>query len=113
MPEIRTLNQVEQSPVHIVSVSSDQVRPMQELQSVIIYTGGIPQGGEPGDLIAKKTDIDYDTEWVTPAAAVEQNNHNPVTSDAVYSGIQNAISELLNAGFIINGCDAAFVAGGD
>ena len=112
MPEIRTLNQVEQSSVHIVSVSSGEVRPMKEMENVVIYTGGIPMGGQPGDVISKKTATDYDTEWVTPARVVEQDNNNIVTSAAVYTGIQNAINEFFARGFILDGGDASFVAGG-
>jgi hypothetical protein len=104
MPEIRKLNQVEQSPVHIVSVSSGEVRPMQEVENVIIYAGGIPQGGQPGDIITKKTDIDYEIEWVTPSDAIGQDDHRPITAAAIYA--------LLADGFIIDGGDASFVAGG-
>lgn len=27
---------------------------------------GIPRGGSPGDLLAKASNTDYDTTWVTP-----------------------------------------------
>lgn len=113
MPEIRNLQQVEQSPVHIVSVSSDEVRPMQEAQNVVIYTGGIPQGGQAGDIIGKKSDIDYDTEWISPAEVVEQDNHNPVTSAAVYAEIRDYVSEMFSNGFIFDGGDASSIQGGD
>lgn len=112
MPEIRTLTQVSQSPVHIVSVSSDELKPVKEVQNVVIYTGGVPTGGQPGDIISKKTDVDYEVEWVSPANAVEEDNHNPVTSAAVYEGIRDYISMLLSEGFILDGGDASFVSGG-
>ena len=113
MPEIRNLKQVDQSPVHILSISSGEVRPMQEMQNVVIYTGGIPQGGQTGDIVSKKSDSDYDTQWITPAEAVDQDNHNPVTSAAVFAEIRNYVSSLFSEGFILDGCDASFVSGGD
>lgn len=94
MPEIRTLNQVRQGKVRIIGVSSDEVKMMHEEQNKIIHTDGIPAGGHTGDLLAKKSNANYDTEWITPATAVEQDNTRPITSAAVYTEIGN-INALL------------------
>ena len=55
---------------------------------------GIPRGGSEGDLLAKRTGSDYDTTWITPATAAEQDNTRPITSAAVYTEIGN-INALL------------------
>ena len=94
MPEIRTLNQVEQDSVHIVSVSAGEIRPMKEMENVVIYSGGLPEGGRRGDLLAKRSDANYETEWITPASTVEQDNTRPITAAAVYMEIGN-INALL------------------
>ena len=115
MPDIRTINQVEDDLAHIVSVSSGKVRsmekmeeesihivnvsagearPMKEMENVIIYSGGLPEGGKLGDLLAKRSNADYEAEWITPATRVEQDNTRPITSAAVYTEIGN-INALL------------------
>ena len=96
MPEIKKLNRVSQGAVRIIGVSSGEIRPVHEKQNVIIHTDGIPVGGQAGDLLAKRTDANYDTEWKTPANIVEQDNTNPITSAAVYTEIGN-INALLSA----------------
>jgi len=94
MPEIRELNQIRQGKVRIIGISSDEVHPMKEKQNVVIHTNDIPAGGSKGDLLAKKSDASYDTEWITPATAVEEDNTRPITSAAVYTEIGN-INALL------------------
>lgn len=94
MPDIRTLKQVRQGSVHIVGVTSGDVHMMQDMQNRIIHTSGMPKGGHRGDLLAKRSDANYDTEWVTPATVVEENNTKPITSAAVYTEIGN-INALL------------------
>ena len=94
MPEIRTLNQVRQEDIKIAKVSSGEVRMMHDLQNVVIHTSGVPAGGHTGDLLAKKSENDYDAEWITPANAVEQDNTLPITSAAVYTEVGN-INALL------------------
>ena len=79
MPEIKTLNRVSQGTVRI-----------------IVHTDGIPRGGHVGDLLAKKSDANFDTEWITPANAAEEDNTKPITSAAVYTEIGN-INVLLAA----------------
>lgn len=54
----------------------------------------LPQGGNTGDLLAKRTDTDYDVEWITPANSPEQDNTRPITAAAVYTEIGN-INALL------------------
>lgn len=55
---------------------------------------GMPEGGYTGDLLAKSSDNDYATEWITPASAAEQDNTRPITAAAVYTEIGN-INALL------------------
>ena len=64
------------------------------IEQVIIETGGLPEGGEIGDIIVKRSLEDYDVEWVTPASSAEQDNTRPITAAAVYTEIGN-INALL------------------
>jgi hypothetical protein len=47
-----------------------------------------------GDLLAKNSDTDYDTVWITPASSAEEDNTRPITAAAVYTEIGN-INALL------------------
>lgn len=58
------------------------------------YYSPLPTGGSAGDLLAKRTNTDYDVEWVTPATNAEQDNTRPITAAAVYTEIGN-INALL------------------
>ena len=69
---------------------------------------GSPAGGTTGQVLAKATEVDYDTEWVTPAAAdVTYNNAvSGLTADNVQDAIDEVVTELPLHGFrnkIING----------
>ena len=60
-------------------------------------TGGgsrLPAGGQPGDLLAKRSAGDGDVEWITPANHAEADNTRPITAAAVYTEIGN-INALL------------------
>lgn len=57
-------------------------------------TGGLPTGGNTGDLLIKSSGTDYAAEWVAPASAPEQDNTRPITAAAVYTEIGN-INALL------------------
>lgn len=94
MPEIRKLNQIRQGKIRIVKATSGGVRMMRDIQNVVIHTSGVPAGGRKGDLLAKKSNADYDAEWITPANAVEEDNTLPITSAAVYTEVGN-INALL------------------
>lgn len=94
MPEINKLHQVQQGNIKILRVLADRVRPVSEKQNIVIHTDGVPTGGRSGDLLAKKSDANYDVEWLTPATSVEQDNTRPITSAAVYTEIGN-INALL------------------
>lgn len=97
MPELRTLKTIGQDTVHIMGVSSgqDAVHVVGVSNgNVVVNRDGIPKGGHRGDLLAKKSDADIDTEWITPANAVEEDNTKPITSAAVYTEIGN-INALL------------------
>lgn len=94
MPEIGELRQVQQGTVHIVGVTQGTVNVMSEERNVIIHSDGIPAGGSQGDLLAKRTNGDYDVEWITPANSAEQDNTRPITAAAVYTEIGN-INALL------------------
>lgn len=59
-----------------------------------IESGGLPLGGNPGDIIIKRSGADYDAEWVPPATSAEQDNTRPITAGAVYTEIGN-INALL------------------
>ena len=56
--------------------------------------GNMPLGGEPGDIIIKRSSANFDAEWVPPASSVEQDNTRPITAAAVYTEIGN-INALL------------------
>ena len=94
MPELGTLQQVNQGSVRIASVTQGSVGMMSMPQNTVIHTSGVPEGGHQGDLLAKRTDGDYDVEWITPANAVEQDNTRPITAAAVYTEVGN-INALL------------------
>lgn len=56
--------------------------------------GGLPTGGNTGDILMKASNADYDAGWETPANAVEEDNTLPITSAAVYTEVGN-INALL------------------
>ena len=56
--------------------------------------GNLPAGGNENDLLMKRSNADYDAQWVTPANSAEQDNTRPITSAAVYTEIGN-INALL------------------
>lgn len=56
--------------------------------------GSFPSGGLTGDLLVKRTDANYDTEWITPANSPEEDNTRPITAAAVYTTVGN-INALL------------------
>lgn len=62
-----------------------------------IYTegGALPTGGVYGDILMKRSDRDYDSEWIAPATSAEQDNTRPITAGAVYTEIGN-INALLS-----------------
>ena len=49
----------------------------------------LPSGGEAGQLLMKTSNVDYVTEWVSPAGQMEQDNTRPITSAAVYATVGN------------------------
>lgn len=65
-----------------------------EINVIQVMPGGLPKGGNFGDIIIKKSSEDYDAEWVPPANSVEQDNTRPITAAAVYTEIGN-INALL------------------
>lgn len=62
--------------------------------SPTVIEANFPPGGYTGDLLAKRTDSDFDVEWITPANSAEQDNTRPITAAAVYTEIGN-INALL------------------
>lgn len=56
--------------------------------------GNMPLGGNPGDIIIKRSTENFDAEWVPPANSVEEDNTRPITAAAVYTEIGN-INALL------------------
>lgn len=65
------------------------------IEHVYVEGGALPQGGEAGDILMKRSSGDYDAEWVTPATSAEQDNTRPITAGAVYTEIGN-INALLS-----------------
>ena len=59
-----------------------------------IVEADFPPGGYAGDLLAKRTDTDFDVEWITPADSPEEDNTKPITAAAVYTTVGN-INALL------------------
>ena len=59
-----------------------------------VIEADFPPGGFQGDLLAKRTDTDFDVEWITPANSPEQDNTRPITAAAVYTTVGN-INALL------------------
>ena len=51
--------------------------------------GGLPVGGQAGDILVKRSSENDDAYWVAPANAVEQDNTLPITSAAVYTEVGN------------------------
>lgn len=64
------------------------------VEQIVIDGAQLPEGGNAGDLLAKRSSTDYDTEWITPASSVEKDNTSPITAAAVYTEIGN-INALL------------------
>ncbi len=64
------------------------------LRETVVVGGSLPLGGNPGDVLLKKTVTDFDAEWVAPANHAEEDNTRPITAAAVYTEIGN-INALL------------------
>lgn len=64
------------------------------LRETVVVGGSLPLGGNPGDVLLKKTVTDFDSEWVAPADRAEEDNTRPITAAAVYTEIGN-INALL------------------
>jgi hypothetical protein len=105
MPDIRDLQSVRQEEVHMVNLSPEirNLLPVKQgevhmvnlsMGNKTIITNPLPPGGNSGDLLIKKSDGDYDVEWVAPANSPEQDNTRPITAAAVYTEIGN-INALL------------------
>ena len=60
----------------------------------VLESGSLPVGGNPGDIIIKRTSADFDAIWTAPANRAEQDNTLPITAGAVYTEIGN-INALL------------------
>ena len=54
---------------------------------------GVAPGGTAGQVLAKATEADYDTEWVTPAAA--DVTYNNAVSGLTADDVQDAIDEVV------------------
>ena len=51
---------------------------------------GVPAGGETGQVLAKASGSDYDTQWVTPAAYVTKEELNTAIAAAIAGAIEEA-----------------------
>lgn len=65
-----------------------------DISSEDLNLSSVPAGGSRGDLLAKRSDVHGDVEWITPASSVEEDNTRPITAAAVYTEIGN-INALL------------------
>ena len=54
----------------------------------------LPPGGNVGDILIKQSLIDGDASWTQPAQEVEDDNTIPVTSQAVYAAINDAVETI-------------------
>ena len=54
----------------------------------------VPAGGSTHDILMKRSNSNFDMEWVAPATSVQADNTLPITSGAVYTEIGN-INALL------------------
>jgi len=80
-----------------LSATFSSSRPMTAEFSGSSGSGGgpsLPPGGGQGDLLAKRSPVDGDAEWITPANSAEADNTRPITAAAVYTEIGN-INALL------------------
>lgn len=64
------------------------------IEHVYVEGGALPEGGNAGDILMKRSNGNYDAEWVAPATSAEQDNTRPITAGAVYTEIGN-INALL------------------
>lgn len=67
-----------------------------QLHTLYPADNGIPEGGEPGALLTKVSLKDFDAEWILPVNQVIQGNDGPVTSDAVYIAITDAVDIIMS-----------------
>lgn len=86
-------------PSSIDSALSDQsTNPVQNkvIKQALdnVTSAALPSGGEAGQILMKTSNVDYVTEWVSPANQMEQDNTRPITSGAVYTTVGN-IQQLL------------------
>lgn len=86
-------------PSSIDSALSDQsTNPVQNkvIKQALdnVTSTALPSGGEAGQILMKTSNVDYVTEWVSPANQMEQDNTRPITSGAVYTTVGN-IQQLL------------------
>ena len=71
-----------------------QIPTMSDMEAALSTLQGLPSGGITGQLLMKRTSIDFDAEWISPANSAEQDNTRPITAGAVYTEIGN-INALL------------------
>ncbi len=64
------------------------------IQVTHLEGGSLPIGGHAGDILIKRSDEPFDSEWIPPATSPEQDNTRPITAGAVYTEIGN-INALL------------------
>lgn len=64
------------------------------IQVTHLDEGSLPLGGHTGDVLIKRSDLPFDSEWLPPATSAEKDNTRPITAGAVYTEIGN-INALL------------------
>ena len=73
---------------------------------------GVPAGGDPGQLLAKKTVDDYDGEWVDPTAELlsydDTETYSSGTVGAEIGGLKNTLNQLdQNMAYVESGTTAS------
>lgn len=78
-----------------VRITPDSVRMQERTRQVLnlLDQAAVPQGGDPGQVLAKVSGDDYDVTWVNPVASAADVSFAPAGSIAA-STVQAAIEEL-------------------
>jgi len=88
-----------QIQMHGTSRTSIQLRGASQMNVQMVTptareVSPLPEGGLAGDILMKRSNANYDAEWVPPADSAEKDNTRPITAAAVYTEIGN-INALL------------------
>ena len=69
-----------------------QIPSMQDLNDVVGGIHGVPAGGRSGQVLSKRTGVNYDMRWVDPAGTSEQDRiHWLLQSDEIIDTTQSIV----------------------